>query len=291
MEDLDFSNIEGYFGQINEQIDQDVLDLDVSVLDDIASGIRLESPSLKFIVDNGIGIPFEINLDLEGVNGSESVSLGGPALEIGAEETTLTEFNSSNSSLVDLIALSPTEISYSGSVVSNPLGNTGQSNSIRPGTNIIIGFEMDLPLHLRMEDAGTKDTIALDFGDENGEDSGSDYLEAVKLKLHVENEFPLDVDVTVLFTDSVSGAVLDSLNLELLEAAQVDENGRTITANIYDSNIDLDSDQIDALFNANRALLDIKMNSYDNQNKAVRLYTDYQFTIGVGVILELKIEE
>ena len=76
-----------------------------------------------------------------------------------------------------------------------------------------------------------------------------------------------------------------------MEAAEVDEDGRTISANIYDSNIVLDADQIDALFNANRALLDIKMNSYDSENMAVRLYTDYEFIIGIGALVELKIEE
>ena len=150
---------------------------------------------------------------------------------------------------------------------------------------------MDLPLHLRIEDAVTTDTLALDFGSEEGDNSGNDIVESVKLKLHTENEFPLDIAVTMFFSDSISGAILDSLNFDLLEAAAVDENGRTIEAHIYDSNVELNADQIDALFNANRALLDIKMNSYDYENTAVRLYTDYQFVIGAGVILELKTEE
>ena len=77
----------------------------------------------------------------------------------------------------------------------------------------------------------------------------------------------------------------------MLDGAEVDEDGRTITANIYDSNIVLSSGQIDALFNSNMALLEIKMNSYDNQNTAVKLYTDYEFKIAVGAILELNIEE
>ena len=33
------------------------------------------------------------------------------------------------------------------------------------------------------------------------------------------------------------------------------------------------------------------MNSFDNQNTAVKLYTDYEFKIAVGAILELNIEE
>jgi len=291
VEDLDFSYIEGYFGQMENEIDEDVLDLDVSVLEDIASGIHLESPNLRFTVDNSIGIPFEIDLNMMGVNEGETILLNGPAMEIASSATNLIDFNNTNSQLSDLIALNPTEIFYSGTVLSNPAGNTGEINSISSGTNITIGFEMDLPLHLRIEDAITTDTLTLDFGDDSEEESSNDYIESLQLKLHTENEFPLDVDVTILFTDSVSGLVLDSLNLELLEAAEVDEEGRTISANIYDSNITLDADQIDALFNANRALLDIKMNSYDSENIAVRLYTDYEFIIGVGALVELKIEE
>ena len=60
---------------------------------------------------------------------------------------------------------------------------------------------------------------------------------------------------------------------------------------IFDINIVLSSGQIDALFNSNMALIEIKMNSYDNENTAVKLYTDYEFKIAVGAILELNIEE
>ena len=60
-----------------------------------------------------------------------------------------------------------------------------------------------------------------------------DYVDSVILKLRTENEFPLDVDLMILFTDSVSGLVLDSLDVEILDAAEVDEDGRTISANTY----------------------------------------------------------
>lgn len=287
MQGLDFEQVQGYFGQMEEVIEEDVLDIDVSALEDIASGIRLESPILTFFAENGMGIPFNIDLNLVGTNNGESVSLGGPVLEIAPESTTTTEFNNSNSSLVDLIALSPSEMRYSGTVLSNPNGVT--ENTISPNTDITIGFDMDLPLHLRIEDAVTADTLALDFGSE--ESSSHDIIESVKLNLHTENEFPLDISVTMFFRDSISAVVLDSLNFDLLEAASVDEDGRTIEPKIYNSNVELNANQIDALFNANQALLDIRMNSYDYENTAVRLYTDYQFVIGAGVILELKTEE
>lgn len=287
---LDFSSVKGYFGQQIESIEDDILDIDVSVLENIASGIQLESPSLRFFIDNSIGIPFQLDLDLLGTNAGEEVSLNGPSLNIPSNQLSVQEFNNSNSQLSELIALSPSVISYSGSVTTNPENDDSILNTILSGTEISIGFEMDLPLHLRIEDAVSKDTLALTFSENNPEDQGLD-IELVKFKLRTQNDFPLDVDLTVFFTDSLTGIVLDSLNLELLEAAAVDEMGRTISPNIYETIIELDPGQIDALFNTNQALLDIQMNSFDNQNSAIRLYTDYEFIIDVGVIVELKIEQ
>lgn len=291
MENLDFSLVEGYFGQTTIDIEEDVLDLDVGVLEEIGSGILLETPNLRFIVDNSINIPFQINLNLTGSSDNESVSLNGPSIDVSPGQamsvvTSVTDFDES-SGLPQLIAINPSELIYSGTAITNPSGQVIE-NSITPGSEILIGFEMDLPLYLRMDDVKRIDTLALNFGEDNNQ---TDYIDSISLKIHTENEFPFDVDLMILFTDSVSGFVLDSLDVELLDAAETDENGRTIAANIYDSNVSLSSSQIDALINSNRLLLDITMNSFDNQNSAVRLYTDYQFNISLGAILELNIEE
>ncbi len=291
MEEVEFTNIEGFFGQIEQEIEQGDLDLDLSILGDIAPNLYLETPNLRFTVDNAIGVPFLIDLDLLGINDYESISLNGPNIQAPGLMSSFTDFNNSNSQLSDMISLSPSQILYSGSVLSNPNGNIGSINSIASGSDIKIGFELDVPLHFRLEDAKRTDTLDLDFGRENDFTSEEDYIDSVILKLHTENDFPLNIDLMVLFTDSVSGLVHDSLDIQILDAAEVNEDGRTITANIYDINITLDSGQIDALFNSNRVLLDIKMNSYENENTAVKLYTDYQFKIAMGAILELNIEE
>jgi hypothetical protein len=146
-----------------------------------------------------------------------------------------------------------------------------------------------LPLHLRIQDAVTKDTLALSLDSENI--TQFEMVESVRMQLYTENEFPLDVALTMLFQDSITGVVFDSLKIELLEAASVDENGRSIEPRVYNSNISLNSGQFDALFNANQTILDIRMKSYDVENTAIKLYTDYEFIIDAGVIIELKIEE
>ena len=72
LQNIDFSYVEGYFGQIYQDIEQDELDLDLNVLEDISSGIYLENPNLRFTVDNNIDVPLEIDLDLIGVNENET---------------------------------------------------------------------------------------------------------------------------------------------------------------------------------------------------------------------------
>jgi hypothetical protein len=89
----------------------------------------------------------------------------------------------------------------------------------------------------------------------------------------------------------MTGSPLDTLQVGILKAAKVDDNGKTIAPEVYPLEIDLDSDQIDALFNANQLLLDLKLASYDYKNKAVRLYTDYTIEIEAGVRIKSKIEE
>ena len=289
--DLEFSLIEGYFGQIIETIEPGELDVDVSLLEDITSGIKLESPNLIFTIDNTVGIPFEIDLDLKGTNGAKSESITDALFEVVSayDEAVSTRvvFNETNN-LSELIALAPEIISYSGSVTSNPDGNTGP-NSISPGTGISFGFEMDLPLYLRISEAVTKDTMAIDLPD--SDDFTSEDIEAISCKLNVENEFPLDLNLMILFSDSLSGTTLDTLQLGLLQAAEVDENGKTVAPKVYSLEVDLDSDQIDALFNANQILLDMKVASYDFENQAVRLYTDYTIEIEAGLRIKSKIEE
>ena len=222
-----------------------------------------------------------------GENGGEHVNLDGPMFEIASEQESTATFDNTNSQLSELVALNPTSISYSGSVISNPLGNAGMPNALRPTTSITLGFEMDLPLHLRIQDAKTLDTLDLSFDFENP----AHMIESVKMKLHTQNEFPLDVELTMFFQDSISGIVLDSLKVDLLQAAQVDETGKTIEARIYDSNISITSGQFEALLNSNKTILDIRMNSYDSDNTAIKLYTDYEFVIDAGILVELKIEE
>ena len=290
MDNMNFSYIEGYFGVVERAIEESQLDLDFSVLQQIATGVQIETPQLTFFSENTMGIPFELNLNLDGINNGQIVALNGPALQIPANQTSSEVYDQNNSDLVGLIALNPEQMIYSGSAISNPLGNLGNPNFISPGTGLNIGFEMDLPLHLRIENAEMRDTLSLNFNDLNSSYTSetNDFIESVVLHFNIENGFPFDAHVKVFMVDSVSNVILDSLELNLLEAASVNEVGQVESPKLYHLEVVLDQNQIQALINANQAVVSISMSTFEYETTAVKLYTDYQFILGIGILANLE---
>lgn len=289
LENLDYDFISGYFGQLEEVIDQGELQIDLSILSDIASGIDLVSPSLSFTMNNAMGIPFVFDVDVIGYSGFEEFNLEGPSIDAPSMASSVTTFDNINSQLSDFVSFSPDVIKYSGVVISNPEGDLGIPNTVTANSSINVSYELDLPLQIKIKDAVTIDTLELDFDSDNFPDI--DQVESVEFHLQTKNEFPIDIALSVFFEDSVSGLILDSLNFELLQAAPVDENDIVNEPILFETKIKLTSNQFDALLNSNRALLDLRMNSYDTENTAIKLYTDYEFVIDAGVLIETKIVE
>ncbi|MDB2443057.1 hypothetical protein N9W40_03125 [Flavobacteriales bacterium] len=287
LENLDYDFIRGYFGQLEEVIDQDELQIDLSILSDIATGIELVSPSLSFTMNNEMGVPFVFDLDVIGYSEFEEFNLEGPSIDVPSMASSVTTFDNTNSQLSDFVSFSPDVIYYSGVVISNPEGDLGIPNTLMANSSINVSYDLDLPLHIKIKDAVRIDTLELDFDSDNL--PNIDQLESVEFHLKTKNEFPIDIALSVFFEDSVSGLILDSLNFELLQAAPVDENDVVNEPIQFETKVNLTSNQFDALLNSNRALLNLRMNSYDTENTAIKLYTDYEFVIDAGVLIQTNL--
>ena len=291
LDNMEFSYIEGYFGQVEKIIEPSEFSLDLNALQEIATGIVLETPKITFISDNSMGIPFDINLTMEGVNNGMLSNLDGPPIEINANGISYTEYNSANSQIVDFIALNPKKMQYSGDVISNPQGDTGALNFISPGSGLTIGFEMDLPLHLRIEDTNLSDTLNISLELPTSiETNIDDYLVSAQLFFSIENEFPFDANVMLYFKDSISNYNLDSLELNLIEAAQVNSEGIVENASVLNYSILLAQERLLNLLDVNQVVLNANFSSYDYENTAVKLYTDYELRIGLGILNDLQTE-
>ena len=82
--------------------------------------------------------------------------------------------------------------------------------------------------------------------------------------------------------------IQDSLYSDLVYAAEVDDNGRTIEPNLYTKDINLDSNQIDAFFNSDNVIIDIEMNTSNTENSSVKLYTDYEIFFSLGALININ---
>jgi len=292
----EYASVEGYFGQRTEIIEEAEIEMNAKFLQEISSGLVLENPHLILHTDNSIGIPIELQMDITAYANGDSQDLNAayqliPYPSNSQQGQTISadiDYDNSNSSIVEFVSLNPDYVTYGGQVVLNPQGETAEPNFIVAGSKINIDFEMDLPLEIRFENAVMTDTVVVGL---DGESEWPDEIESVKLALHIENGFPMDLKVLILLMDSLSSTVLDSLDLDVFEAASVNADGQVNQPLVNNYNFELTEGNLEALYDANQAIIRVDMSSYDYENTAVKLYTDYEFLLGVGLLIELKIGE
>jgi hypothetical protein len=226
---------------------------------------------------------------MEGLNNGEMVSLNGPNIEIDANGISSTEYNNTNSQIVDFIALNPEVMMYSGAATSNPEGNLGELNFITPESGLEIGFEMNLPFHLRLKETKLTDTLDINYKlPSSVSDNIEEYLVSGELIFAIENGFPFDAEVLVYFKDSLTSVKLDSLELDLIESAEINTEGKVVNPSYLNYSIQLNEEKYLNIIDANQVIINVEFSSYEFENTSVKLYTDYEINIGMGILSELN---
>ena len=191
------------------------------------------------------------------------------------------------SNIVDFIANIPESIVYAGELVVNPDGKGPIDNFIQNDGKMYIGLKLDLPLELRTQDMLLEqDIYDIDFG---VSDEDADMVEKLVLHFKVTNGFPFDADLKMIFRDSVQTA-LDSVEVSLLTSASVNAQGRVTSPTISRSEIAFDKDKIDNLLKSRQITLRVLLNSYNNGQDIVKIYTDYDINVALGLETKLNIK-
>ena len=137
-------------------------------MDPYLSDIDFVNPKLFIKSKNSIGVPLELNLNIVGENEFQQQALeiqpfmiSPPNIySLGEEVQELFEFNSSNSSIIEMVSVFPDEIYYSGSVMTNPNANI-ETNFIENESKIEIGFEIDIPAEINIDNLIYTDTLSI----------------------------------------------------------------------------------------------------------------------------------
>lgn len=255
MTELDFQSFSGDFGTKTIQIQPGIFELEV--FNRLGGDFKVANPKLSVIFHNSIGIPAEVNLDISATNkkgltsnlvrNPANFNIPVPSGILSGIETGTIEYTNQNSNVVELMALPPnSKISYSGAIDFNK-GNTVTAlnpNFINAESRISIDMELDLPMELQINSLSFSDTTGI---------SGDSFekVESAELILTAKNGIPLDLDMQMLFVDTVSKVQYGtSKRTKILSAAKIDASGNYIPLESSHS-FTLDKIEMDNLRKAN----------------------------------------
>lgn len=291
LSNLEFKSVTGDFGKRNIIISPGSFDIDVDMLNKINGGFTLVNPSLMLAVRNSMGIPAAVSFDFVASNkNGTTVSLNPPVFDIplpadvnAAAVTKNIVFDKQNSHIVDLVALPPTgRITYRGKVDLNVINAVTPANPNFLDMDDILGIDllMELPLELQISNLGFKDTTLI---------SGSDFdkVETAELTLNAKNGIPLDVEMQLLFIDTISKQQYGTSKVsKVLSAAQVSESGE-ITPVQASHTFSLDKTEIESLRKANGLVFSGKVSSPASGSKVARIFSDSK--IEMNVVIKSKV--
>ena len=218
LQDLAFSRIEGYFGNLTLSTDRDSIEL--SPYENLEGTLFLENPTIRLITTSTFGLPVEIEFeDFESINleTGETASLTGPgfpnpyqiagATAVSEPAVNTLLLNNANSNINDLLNFAPKVIVGRIEATSNPDNNAQAVNFIDTASALQVDIDLELPLWGRGS-VVLRDTLELSFGETDTDDI--EEIDSCVVRMRFTNGFPLNLSGQIFFTDSLF-QITDSL--------------------------------------------------------------------------------
>ena len=188
-----------------------------------------------------------------------------------------------NSNLPVLIAWQADEIAYTFEGIVNANDNN-DVHFVLDTSRIVADIDLELPMIGRFRNLRFSETY--DF-------SGSDLEEAeyALFKLSSSNGFPISAKLQLYFLDN-STNLIDSLIYEdqqVLEAGEVDTNGKVIQATEKDIDVMVPRDRLVDIAAASRLVFRAILDTPENDVRSVRIYEDDRLDVKIYIQTEFEI--
>ena len=99
----------------------------------------------------------------------------------------------------------------------------------------------------------------------------------------------LDTKLDLFLRDSVSEINLDTLEIANFSSGIIDQDGYLIESFFSENQLDLNQEEILNFAKSNQLVLDVTLNTEENQS--IRLYSDYEFLVNIGMRIKLNLDE
>ncbi len=286
--------IEGYFGRI-EVISNKNDFINLSFLDNLKGGFNLDAPELKITVNNSAGVPIEFQYNVIGKNKDGKIqdaqivpfTANFPLVsEAGQTKNTYQVYSNKNGNgkINELLSLPPNSVQITGKMLSNPIQNPTLNQFIKLGSALNVNLELDLPLALHTNNFSLIDSTDFDV-------MQFDKFREVTLGLNIDNRFPFDANMKIIFMNESNNIPVDSIIFnKIVTSAITDANGKTIQSSKSKNRIVFDENRLQKLI-ANKVN---KIKTYttfiteNNGTKPIKIYSDYDMKINAGIIATLK---
>lgn len=288
-----FNYLEGYLGQIDHSGPRDTIEIDF--FDNwIRGDVFFEDPKINFHLENSFGVPtrsvirsFDIltvdgmTLPLESEFITNGVDFPFPSLdEVGEVKIKDFLYHKGNSNIREVLGAGPVAIDYDIDAATNPDGDTTLRGFVTDSSFYKVRVDVDLPLYGSAIDFGVRDTFDLSL-------DNTDRADYAEFKIVTENSMPVAINLQGYFYDG-NGILLDSLfanNANIIEGADVDQNGNPISTKKVVTYVDFPVDRFESIKQVKKMELVANFSTSTNGMESVRIKDGQDVKIRMGAIL------
>ncbi len=293
--DTQFSSVIGYFDEKEITVQDQTIEIDF--FKDIEPfGLEFKSPEIVLHIDNSFGLPIGISLAgisssndngdfrmLTGLATEKPIKIKYPELsKFGQTSSSRITISNDISNLSDLLAIAPNKINIPISATSNYENVSQESNFYTDQSQITTALEVNMPLDVKL--GGYKQTFQFDV-----DDIGFDEADSIKLRVRTVNDLPFSGIMNLYLLDADSVVIHEVPDNLILQSPEFGANGRTEQPKTQITDVLLNSAGIEALSNTTKIVLVLTVESFESEdNRFVKIYSDYSLTIKIGLIANLN---
>jgi hypothetical protein len=287
------ANAKGDFGTFEADIATKTQDfpLDLSLLSPNSQKLLFSNPSFKMRYNNSFGFPIEAKMDINGSGTLGSENLKAPAFEfnyptlaqLGQSVRDSFEFSDRNSNIKNFLGILPNKISASGKIKITSKDNRNV-NFFTENSKLSVGLDLSIPIKFAAENIEMRNRID---GIQNTENI--DKIESATLKIQYKNDFPLTttMDIATL-NNGVEETIIS--NIKILAASDIDNFGKTKTAVLNVTDINLSQEQLRKLLTAKEIVTIGRVRTTQDGATPIAIYSTYKFDIAVSLIAKMKLK-
>ncbi len=298
-----FRLIYGKFGRDTVQVGNEIINL--SFFQDFGElGLFFKSPSLRFTFDNSYGVP--LGIDFSGLYGedivdgvSQRINLTGPITQPplpfvqvpdlnspGTVKQTVIEIDETNSNLVDMLSATFHQLNLNVKAISNPTSITG-TNFLQSDSRLEASIVLELPMEVRLENLIRESSFNLGTGLEFSD------ADSMFIRIATMNELPFSALMDMEIMDADDAVLYTITKNMVLKAPFIDINGFVTDRSNASTDIPLSKTGINAFNDGASLKFRMTLNtppSLTSRRIFVKILTDYQLSVSIGVVGKLNVD-